>query len=61
MKTSYVALIATTYWIKQALYYATERLLAGTYYFDILATYDTEYNNLITCWFTLTKAMPTGG
>ena len=56
-----VALINMPYGIKQAFYYAESGLSAGTYYFDIPATYDADYNDLITYQFTLTKAVPAGG
>ena len=45
----------------EALYYAPDGLVAGTYNFTLLSGYDTTYGGGKTYQFTLTKAVPAGG
>ena len=45
----------------QAFYYCAEVLPAGSYYFTLLAGYDTAYGGGKTFCFTLTKEVPAGG
>ena len=45
----------------EALYYAKEELLAGTYNFTLLENYDTTYGGGKTYSFTLAKPVPAGG
>lgn len=45
----------------EALYYATDGLVAGTYNFTLLSGYDTAYGGGKTYQFTLTKSVPAGG
>lgn len=46
---------------QEALYYAKEELLAGTYNFTLLENYDTTYGGGKTYSFILTKPVPAGG
>ena len=46
---------------QEALYYAKEELLAGTYNFTLFENYDTTYGGGKTYSFTLAKPVPAGG